>query len=174
MTTMRPIETERLRLEPQIAAHAEEMFIILSDPAIYQYENAPPPSLDWLRTRYEKLTTRRSADGCEQWLNWVVRSHEGAPMGFAQATIFSDHRAGIAYEFASEFWGQGFASEAVGAMIVELVSHYEVTTLSAVLKGANQRSMRLLQRLGFSLATPARQHEIGIEPDEILMLRNAN
>ena len=174
MTEMRTVETQRLRLEPQIATHADEMFIILSDPAIYEYENAPPSSLEWLRTRYEKLTTRRSADGCEQWLNWVVRLHEGAPMGFVQATIFSDHRAGIAYEFASEYWGHGFASEAVGAMNAELVSQYEVTSFSAVLKGANQRSMRLLKRLGFSLATPVRQKEIRIEPDEVLMIRNGS
>ena len=171
---MRTLHTAICTLEPQVVAHAAEMFAVLSDPAIYEFENAPPISEEWLAERFARLEARESRDGTQAWLNWVVRSHQGAPMGFVQATIFSDHRAGIAYQFASEFWGQGFASEAVGAMIVELVSHYEVTTLSAVLKGANQRSMRLLQRLGFSLATPARQHEIGIEPDEILMLRNAN
>ena len=174
MTEMRTIETVRLRLEPQFASHADEMFIVLSDPAIYEYENAPPSSRDWLYTRYEKLTTRRSADGCEQWLNWVVRLHKGAPMGFVQTTIYPDHRAGIAYEFASKYWRQGYASEAVAAMMVELVSQYQVVALSAVLKRENLRSMRLLQRLGFSPATPARQNEIGIEPDEILMVRNGN
>jgi hypothetical protein len=30
------IETGSLRLEPQIAAHAEEMFVVLRDPAIYE------------------------------------------------------------------------------------------------------------------------------------------
>ena len=43
---MRVIETARFMLEPQIAAHAEEMFVVLSDPAIYEYENQPPPSLE--------------------------------------------------------------------------------------------------------------------------------
>jgi hypothetical protein len=30
-------------LEPQVVAHAEEMFLVLSDPAIYEYEGQPPP-----------------------------------------------------------------------------------------------------------------------------------
>jgi hypothetical protein len=45
---MRVIETGSLTLEPQTAAHAEEMFAVLSDPAIYEYENQPPPSLEWI------------------------------------------------------------------------------------------------------------------------------
>jgi hypothetical protein len=70
---MRVINTGRLTLEPQTAAHANEMFVVLSDPAIYEYENKPPPSLEWLRVRFAKLETRLSADGHEQWLNWVIR-----------------------------------------------------------------------------------------------------
>jgi len=34
---MRVIETGNLTLEPQTAAHAEEMFAVLSDPSIYEY-----------------------------------------------------------------------------------------------------------------------------------------
>ena len=69
---MRLIKTSNLTLEPQIAAHAEEMFAVLGDPAIYLYENEPPPSLEWLRDRFTRLETRRSPDGNEQWLNWVI------------------------------------------------------------------------------------------------------
>jgi ribosomal-protein-alanine N-acetyltransferase len=60
---MRVIDIGSLTLELQTAAHAEAMFVVLSDPAIYEYENEPPASLDWLRTRFAKLETRLSADG---------------------------------------------------------------------------------------------------------------
>jgi hypothetical protein len=63
---MRVLETGALTLEPQTAAHAEEMFRVLSDPAIYEYENDPPASLEWLRARFERLESRRSPDGREQ------------------------------------------------------------------------------------------------------------
>jgi len=62
---MRTIETTRLTLEPQTAAHADEMFVVLSDPAVYTYENAPPPSVEWLRARFARLESRRSGDGTE-------------------------------------------------------------------------------------------------------------
>src|SRR5258706_7258042 len=62
-----------LRLLPQVAAHADEMFVVLSDPMIYQYENEPPPSIEWLRDRFARLEARRSPDGRHQWLNWVIQ-----------------------------------------------------------------------------------------------------
>lgn len=66
---MRTLQTARLTLEPQCAAHAAAMFAVLSDPAIYEYENAPPASVDALRARYAFLEGRRSPDGSQQWLN---------------------------------------------------------------------------------------------------------
>lgn len=153
---MRPLRTPRLRLEPQTAAHADEMFAVLSDPAIYEFENEPPPSLDWLRTRYERLERRRSADGSEQWLNWVVRGPDGRAIGYVQATVFADRTALIAYEFASAFWGCGFAHEAVDAMLRELAGKFRVTTAGAVFKRANHRSRRLLARLAMTTAEGTR------------------
>jgi len=153
---MRPLETPRLTLEPQCAAHAEAMFDVLGDPAIYAYENAPPASLEWLRRRFAALEARRSPDGREQWLNWVLRQRSGELIGYVQATVGADGRAFIAYELASAHWGRGLAREAVEAMVDELASHYGVHTLAAVFKRANTRSRRLLERLGFtSAATPA-------------------
>ena len=170
--TMRALKTRRLSLEPQVAAHAVELFAVLSDPAIYEYENAPPESVDWLRARFRRLEARASADRREIWLNWVVRLHTGEAVGYVQATICGE-RAAIAYIFASPHWGHGLASEAVRAMIEELRETYGVKLLSATLKRNNVRSTRLLNRLGFSLASEEMHRERQIEEDEILMVRDA-
>src|SRR5689334_23661391 len=118
---LRRIGTERLVLEPQLAAHARQMFALLQDPAIYRYENEAPPSVQWLEERFRRLETRVSADGREQWLNWVVRLRGGGLIGFVQATIREDRSASIAYVFGSAHWGRGYGSEAVNAMLGELV-----------------------------------------------------
>ena len=195
---MRTLQTARLTLEPQCAAHAAAMFAVLSDPAIYEYENAPPASVDALRARYAFLEGRRSPDGSQQWLNWVARLRPaesrvarlppeeselaplppgeepmGALIGYVQATVHADHRAAVAYEFASAFWHRGLASEAVQAMIDELVAAHEVERLSAVLKARNQRSRRLLERLGFTPAAAAERAAAQVDADELLMLRSA-
>jgi RimJ/RimL family protein N-acetyltransferase len=170
---MRTISTERVVLEPQSAAHAQEMFEVLSDPAIYEHENAPPESLEWLRERYEKLETRRSADGTQHWLNWVIRVPTSELIGYVQATVHPDGRAAIAYELGSRWWGRGLAAAAVRAMIPVLVEDYGVRRLYAVFKRTNHRSQRLLERLGFSHASPALEEALGVEPDELLMVREA-
>lgn len=170
---MNNFRSVRLMLEPQVAAHAEEMFHVLSDPAIYKYENEPPVSLEWLRERFARLESRYSADGTEVWLNWVIRLSTSELVGFVQATVRPNGVAAIAYELSSTYWGRGFATEAILAMVTELVNNYKVHSLSAVLKQRNQRSLRLLQRLGFTSASPEQYERAEVEPDELLMYRSA-
>jgi RimJ/RimL family protein N-acetyltransferase len=148
------------------------MFAVLSDPRIYEFENEPPPSLEWLRSRFEKLESRRSADGLEQWLNWVVRMPTSELAGYVQATIHADGRASIAYELGSAYWGRGLGREAVAAMITELAATYGVRRVQAVLKHANFRSTRLLGRLGFTIASPESHAKQQVPGDEVLMERD--
>lgn len=169
---MRTLHAGSLTLEPQTAAHAEEMFAVLGDPAIYEYENQPPASLEWLRARFERLESRRSADGTEQWLNWVIRISGTGLIGYVQATVRGDGSAAIAYELSSAYWGRGFARRAVEAMLAELVERYRVVMLFAIAKRKNARSTGLLSRLGFAPAGPERAAARAIEPDEILMVRD--
>ena len=168
---MRIIKTASLTLEPQTITHADEMFIVLNDPAIYAFENAPPQSLEWLRTRFAKLESRQSPDGQEQWLNWVARLPTTQLIGYVQATVRPNGCAAIAYVFSSTYWGRGLAREAVDAMMAELGAQYQVRTFTAELKRENLRSVRLLERLGFLLASSAEHVEQEVAPDEMLMHR---
>ena len=90
-------------------------------------------------------------------------------IGYVQATVRADGSATIAYQLAGAYWGRGLARQAVVAMIAELAEHYQTQELWAVLKRENHRSMRLLERLGFSMAMPAQVAEHQVEPDEALM-----
>lgn len=170
---MRVIATDDLTLEPQVAAHAAEMFAVLADPAIYEHENEPPPSVEWLRARFARLESRRSADGRDRWLNWVIRLPSSEAIGCVQATVHPDGLAAIAYVLSSRHWGRGLARRAVQAMVGELVAQYGVRTLTAVLKRGNHRSMRLLERLGFAPASPERVAGVRVGADEVLMERDA-
>lgn len=166
---MRVIETPRLTLEPLTVSHAEEMFPVLSDPAIYEFENQPSESVAALSARYQRLETRVSPDGTERWLNWVIRKRGGQLIGYVQATIGSNGRAAIAYELSSEFWRQGFGLEATQAMITELAEEHAGCVLTAVLKRKNFRSLGLLERLGFVPASAELLAQSQVDPDEVLM-----
>ena len=168
---MRRIVAGDLTLEPQTAAHADEMFVVLSDPAIYTWENRPPASQQSLRGRFTRLESRRSPDGSEEWLNWVIRLPSSQLAGYVQATVKPDGRALIAYELSSPHWGQGIARRAVEAMLEELQTRHGATTLLAIAKAPNARSIGLLRRLGFEDAQAAWRERYGVDADEVLMIR---
>jgi len=158
-------------LEPQLAGHADEMFVVLADPAIYEYENEPPFSREWLRERFARLEARRSPEGEALWLNWVVRLPAAELIGYVQATVLPTGRAAIAYVFGSRYWGRGLAREACELMIAELGERYAVRALYALFKRRNFRSARLLERLGFAPAVAQACGLAALDADEALMLR---
>jgi RimJ/RimL family protein N-acetyltransferase len=168
---MRTVFCAPYTLEPQVPEHAHEMFAVLSDPAIYEFENSPPTSEEWLRTRFKRLETRSSSDGKEHWLNWVIRLPNGRLAGYVQATVVESGTACVAYEINSEYWRQGIGSCTVLAMLQELEHQYAVTGFVAVLKAENYRSKALLLKLGFSAAGTEQQEKYRDEPDELVMLR---
>lgn len=172
---MDAIESNSLRLEPLVAAHAEEMFAALSSPAIYDYiPGQPPLSAAALRERYVQLERGRSADGSAQWLNWIVRLNSGRCAGFVQATIYPARTADFAFAFAPEHWGRGVAFEACQAALPYLFRALAVTALFATVDPRNARSVRLLARLGFAEVTPAQYPHGEVEPnDRVFSLEEA-
>ena len=169
---MRTLVAEGLVLEPQVAAHAAAMFEVLSDPAIYEFESEPPVSRTWLQERFRRLETRTYGDGAEQWLNWVVRLAGGPLIGYVQATVRADHSVNIAYVFASAYWGRGYARRSVEAMIAELAEAFGVQRLEAIVVRRNARSLRVLERLGFAVASHAEHARRAIDETEMLWLRS--
>ncbi|MFC7421645.1 GNAT family N-acetyltransferase [Iodobacter arcticus] len=168
---MRTLKTAALILEPQTAEHAEAMFVVLRDPAIYEFENAPPVSADWLHARFLRLEARASPDGAEQWLNWVIRLTASQQLaGYVQATI-TDQHALIAYELSSAHWGKGIARAAVSAVLQELAQHYGIKQYFAILKRHNIRSKKLLDRLGFVQASATELLMLNPDADENAMFR---
>ncbi len=87
---MQTIVTPELTLEPLHTSHAEAMFELLRDPAIYEYlDYSPPASVEYLRDVYARLEARRSPDGSEAWLNWVIHPRDHPLVGYVQATVAS-------------------------------------------------------------------------------------
>ena len=152
---MRELTTLRLILEPLTRRHAQEMFEALSDRAIYRFiDEAPPASVDTLAVRYARLESRRSGDGREHWLNWVVREPaSGRAIGFVQATVMESGTAFIAYVIAPSSQGQGYGREATAAMIEELRARYGATELRANVDARNAASIKLAAALGFAEAS---------------------
>ena len=169
---MRTLRSETLTLEPLLESHADAMFEVLSAPQIYAYiPGKPPESVAALRERYRRLESRHSADGTQQWLNWIVRLQSGACAGFVQATVHPRRTADFAFAFAPQHWGRGVAFEASTLAITSLFEDFDATALYCTIDPANGRSLRLVGRLAFQEIAPREYPHGASEPDDRVFRR---
>lgn len=150
---MRALAAAGLRLEPQVVAHAAELYRVLADPALYVFTDDQAPADEAaLTARLRYLESRRSPDGTERWLNWVLRTSEGDVVGYLQATVRAGRQAEIAYMLGPAYWRRGYATTACGLMLAELRETYGVERVTATLDPQNSASLALLRKLGFRWA----------------------
>jgi RimJ/RimL family protein N-acetyltransferase len=152
--------TDRLTLEPIVAAHASRLFVSLCAPELYRFLDVElPTSVEALEAQYRRWGVRRSPDGSQQWLNWAARKSDGEEyVGWFQATVFSNATADIAYVVFVPYQRCGYAREASEAMIAHIFDAYGVSIISVNADRRNAASIRLAQAMGF---LPARSRSEG-------------
>ena len=143
------LTTQRLRLEPLLRSHAPLMMVVLGNPQTHLFIPSDPPQDEKaLAEQYARLESRSSPDGLQRWLNWVV-FRTGDAIGTVQTTVYPEASADIAYVFHPNYWGQGYASEAVSELLRYLGENLGVRRFTAYTDTRNLASQRLLERLGF-------------------------
>jgi [ribosomal protein S5]-alanine N-acetyltransferase len=155
-------ESPRLRVESLRTAHAAKLFPALRDPRVYTFiSEDPPASVEDLEARFGRYLKGPAPFSGTLFLNWAVclKSCEDY-IGTLQATTdIGRRRASVAYLLGPQFWGKGFASEAVGALLAWLFSRGDVDSAEARIDTRNDRSIRLVRRLGFELVEVVRKAE---------------
>ncbi|MFE9631156.1 GNAT family N-acetyltransferase [Streptomyces sp. NPDC006463] len=155
---MRPVAlaTRRLDLLPLSPAHADEMALVLADPALHDFIGGAPLSPDGLRARYERLAAG-SPDPEVVWANWVLRLREqGRLVGTVQATITPGRdRAELAWTVGTAWQGRGFAAEA-GRALAAWLTELPIGTLVAHVHPDHAASAAVAAACGLR-ATPHRQ-----------------
>lgn len=144
------LRTARLDLEPITRAHAAEMYAVLAEPALYVYTGGQPPSsIDAVARWFEGWERRRSPDGAELWLNWVVRERaSGQAAGYVQATL-ADQRADLAWVLGTPWQGRGYATEAARAVQCWL-QELGVARFRACVRPDHPASQRVAAGLGMA------------------------
>jgi RimJ/RimL family protein N-acetyltransferase len=145
-----PLETRRLLLEPLRVEHAAEAVTVFDDARLHTYIGAAPATYDQLRSRFARQVLGRSADGAEDWLNWMARDRtSGGIAGTVQATVHHAESllAEVAWVVAVPFQRQGLATEAAGTLIDWLRRH-GVDEVIAHIHPDNQPSVAVARALG--------------------------
>ncbi|HEX6709565.1 MAG TPA: GNAT family protein [Rubrobacter sp.] len=151
VATVGVLETPRLWIEPLIPAHAARLYESLRDERLYEFiPQNPPASSQILEERYLGLSSRRSPDKREAWLNWALRARRsGDYVGVLEATVHQNLTAAIAYMVFVPFQRRGFATEACGRLLAHLFEDYRVRVVAAEIDTRNVASIGLVKSLGF-------------------------
>ena len=146
-----PLQTPRLLLGPLLPTHATRLFEHLQDERLYRFiPQDPPTSPRAPEDRYRFLSSRRSPDGQEAWLNWAVRERSsGDYAGTLEATVSKDSTATIAYTVFVPYQRRGIAAGACGRLLEHLFEGYRVGAVAAEIDTRNVASLALVESLGF-------------------------
>jgi RimJ/RimL family protein N-acetyltransferase len=152
------ISTLRLDLVPLTAGDADDLFPLLQDPALGRFtDETPPADVETVRAGFARWEARRSPDGAELWLNWVLRRRDDArAVGLVQATV-GDADTAVAWTVGTAFQRQGFATEAAHALIAWLRDTGGVPVIVASIHPDNVGSQIVAERIG--MRPTDRRHE---------------
>lgn len=140
-SAMVELSTPRLRLRRATPDDLEAFHTILSDPRAMTYWSSPPhESLDQTREWLAGMIEIPPALGDD-----FVIEQGGRVIGKAGCWRLPE----IGYILSPDAWGQGYALEALSAVIPHLFTRSEVDKLVADVDPRNGASLRLLARLDF-------------------------
>jgi RimJ/RimL family protein N-acetyltransferase len=137
-----------IALDPLRVTDAAEMVHVLSAPELYGFIGGRPPTLGELTEQYRRQVAGRSADGREEWLNWIVRV-DGDAVGYVQATVHEGTRAVIAWVIGRPWQGRGYATAAASELVVRLRGR-GVHRVEAYIVPGHVASERVASRIGLT------------------------
>jgi ribosomal-protein-alanine N-acetyltransferase len=155
------IETERLLLRPAIAADAEDLHAVFSDPSTFEYIGSEPePSIDHTRDRIESKAAVQAKCGFSLWS--VVERSSGRVIGDCGLQYLEGGPdVELGYKLGREFRGHGYATEAARASLAFGFDQLGLDRIVAVAWPENTASRRVMEKTGMTLVGPG--HHYGHE-----------
>jgi RimJ/RimL family protein N-acetyltransferase len=145
-----PIRTNRLQLRPLTTADVPALLSYRGRADICRYLPFEPMTRDVLMRRLAGDFARTAIAAPGQALTLGVELTDGQLVGDVVLMFRNEeHRAGeVGYVFAPQYHGQGYATEAVAAMIELGFAGLGLHRIVACLDARNDASARLAERLG--------------------------
>ena len=143
------IKTERLLLRPLTVADAEEVFVWVSDERV---------------SKYMVYHTYTDIEQVREWLSYIENSAEDYHFGFQRLSdgkligsgdIGPDKENGswgFGYNFRYDCWGQGYATEAVKAMMKYVYENFGARKFRASHCEPNIASGNVMKKCGLHFA----------------------
>jgi len=152
------IESKRLILRQLTPEDALDFFACQSDPEVFRYSGrSEETSLESARHTLNILFKRHQE---RTMLSWAIVLKENQRLiGRFQIEEWSDenHRAAVGYLLGRQYWGKGYATEALRAVIAYLFEQTTVNRIDTFTWSENFASARVMEKAGMRFEGLARQ-----------------
>ena len=144
------LDSQRLRLRPLREGDVEDVFGVFGDPDVMRYWSTP---VFREHAQAERLIAEvRQGFATRTFVQWgIARREDDVVLGTCSLFRIEPvhRRAEIGFALRRLDWGRGLASEAVATAIEFAFGPLDLIRLEADVDPRNDRSIRLLERLGF-------------------------
>jgi [ribosomal protein S5]-alanine N-acetyltransferase len=143
------LTTERLTLRAMVPADAARVLTFRGDPEVLKYDG---PLIHTTAEALAFIEEVRQEGEAHKSVAWGIALPEPNQLIGSVGLWYWEHyhrRAELGYGLATKYWGQGLAQEAVRAVALYGFEQMNLNRIYARTIVANERSVRMLERLGF-------------------------
>ncbi len=146
----KPIRTERLLIRPFEPGDLAAYFERRNDPDVARYQDwALPYSMERAEKAVSAMVAMDGPTNDAWWMAIVCDPDSSQVFGDVGAKLsWGGRTADVGYTFAKEHWGNGYAAEALEALVEHLFDEIEVTRVCGTLHPENPASAMVLERTG--------------------------
>ena len=144
------LETKRLFLHPMLATDLDDLLPIFTDPKVMAAFNHPP----FTRAQMERWLKRNldHQDEFDYGLFSIILKETGELIGNCGLEQMEEEGAAeLGYDFRSDYWNQGYASEAALAVRDYAFDVLRLPQLISLLRVGNLASKRVAEKVGMQL-----------------------
>lgn len=158
-----PIETVRLQLRPFTLADVDAVHAYHSLPDVVRYQYWQPRSRDAVAVEVAKWAEPDGPPEAPLSLVFAVTLKDGGTLIGDMVLMFRDWEARqgeIGFSFNPAYAGHGYATEAATAVFEIGFGHFNLHRIFGRCDARNERSWRLMERLGMRREAHFREHAI--------------
>lgn len=153
------LETKRLVLRPMLESDFDALLLIFTDPKVMAVFDHPPFTHEQMHHWLNRNLDHQNQFG--YGLFSVILKETGELIGDCGLEVMEDMGAAeLGYDFRSDFWNQGYATEAASAVRNYAFDVLKLPQLISLIRVGNHASKRVAEKVGMTLAEEFSRYNI--------------
>jgi RimJ/RimL family protein N-acetyltransferase len=155
------LETPRLRLRLMQTSDLEDLLVIFGDPKVMASFGAATFNREQMEAWMQRNLEHQTLHG--YGLFSVILRSEGlliGDCGLEHMDVDSDHVTELGYDFRSDYWNRGLATEAASAVRDYAFDVLHLPRLISLVRVGNAASKRVSEKIGMQFVAEITQNDI--------------